>query len=131
MSKSLLSKTETKCLVDKTPLSRFPYSIQKYSPVKSGPTKVPMDMYRGPERKFIPDHEPAKIQKYSPVKSGPTKIPIDLSKENFYIVHDAIQGRREIAPGTGEVQVCVGFMYELDPITGKRKEVPVFRTDTF
>jgi hypothetical protein len=49
----------------------------------------------------------------------------------FYIVHDAEQGRREIAPGTGKVRVCVGHFIETDPTSGKKKYVPAYREQTF
>lgn len=45
-------------------------------------------------------------------------------------VFDAIEGRREIAPGTGEVQVCVGFKKGRDEY-GLRTETPVYRTQRF
>lgn len=48
----------------------------------------------------------------------------------FYIVYDAQLGRREIAPGTGEVQVCVGYSIEYDK-NGMKREVPVYRTERF
>lgn len=47
-----------------------------------------------------------------------------------YIVYDAELGKREIAPGTGRVQVCVGHLIERDE-TGRRRDVPVYRTETF
>lgn len=52
-------------------------------------------------------------------------------KQNlFYIVHDAELGRREIAPGTGDVQVCVGHFIERDEL-GQPKYVPKYRTERF
>ena len=53
-----------------------------------------------------------------------------FQKTNFYIVYDAIEGRREIAPGTGLVRICVGFKIE-SGASGKRTEVPVYRTEVF
>lgn len=50
---------------------------------------------------------------------------------HFYIVYDAELGRREIAPRTGKVQVCVGHFIETDPTTGKKKYVPAYREETF
>jgi hypothetical protein len=51
-----------------------------------------------------------------------------------YIVHDAVRGRIEIAPGTGEVRICIGHKiehdYDADGVM-TRREVPVYRTQTF
>jgi len=52
-----------------------------------------------------------------------------------YLVHDAMEGRREIAPGTGEVQICVGYekVTQRGP-DGKymgTEDVPIFETKTF
>jgi hypothetical protein len=53
-------------------------------------------------------------------------------KQNlFFIVHDAEQGRREIAPGTGKIRVCIGHFIETDPTSGKKKYVPAYREQTF
>ena len=59
----------------------------------------------------------------------------DWNRQNLrYIVHDAVQGRMEIAPGAGEVQICVGHEiehdYDADGVS-TRREVPVYRTQTF
>ena len=58
--------------------------------------------------------------------------PVDLPpiKNLYYIVFDAEQGRREIAPGAGKVSVCLGFEFVKDR-DGMRREVPVYRTETF
>lgn len=45
-------------------------------------------------------------------------------------VHDAIESRREIPSGAGEVQVCVGFLKGRDEY-GMRTETPLYRTETF
>jgi hypothetical protein len=56
-------------------------------------------------------------------------------RENLrYFVHDAVQGKMEIAPGAGEVQICVGHKIECDydaDGVATRREVPVYRTETF
>ncbi|MDO8656124.1 MAG: hypothetical protein Q7K45_02715 [Nanoarchaeota archaeon] len=53
-----------------------------------------------------------------------------FARTTSFKVHDAIEGRREIAPGTGDVQVCVGFKKGRDEY-GMRKETPVYRTQRF
>jgi len=66
----------------------------------------------------------------------PTSEALDAANEAwkrehlFYIVHDAELGRREISPGTGEVQICVGHKLERDEY-GKEEYIPVYRTQTF
>lgn len=51
-----------------------------------------------------------------------------------YIVHDALEGRREIAPGTGPVKICVGHNFVYDTAsdgTRTRREVAIYRTQVF
>ncbi|MBS3089714.1 hypothetical protein J4461_02415 [Candidatus Pacearchaeota archaeon] len=51
-------------------------------------------------------------------------------KDLFYIVHDAIEGRREIPVGAGKVQICIGHYIERDKF-GRRRDAPAYRTQTF
>jgi len=53
-----------------------------------------------------------------------------LARTTCFKVYDHLQGRREIAPNTGEVQVCVGFKKGRDEY-GLRTETPVYRTQRF
>lgn len=48
-----------------------------------------------------------------------------------FIIHDAELGRREIYPGVGEIQICVGHHIRTDPLTGKRTYEPAYRTQQF
>ena len=56
---------------------------------------------------------------------------IEDTKKLVYIVLDAELGRREIPCGIGEVQVCLGYYIERDPISGRLKDVPVYKTQVF
>ena len=48
-----------------------------------------------------------------------------------FIVFDAEGGRREIPPGTGPIKVCVGHLIEMDPVTWKKRYVPLYKIETF
>ena len=57
--------------------------------------------------------------------------PIALKERDlFYIVHDAVEGRREIPAGTNNaVRYCIG--HKIEYRDGKKVYVPVFVTEPF
>lgn len=63
-----------------------------------------------------------------------TEYPEPRKKEEsiplYYIVSDAVKGRKEVSVDAGEIQLCVGDRIEADRF-GRRTRVPVYATRRF
>ena len=71
------------------------------------------------ESQKIPTKDIKQLVKPIPVKEG------DL----FFIVHDAVEGRREIPAGASDVRVCIG--HKIGYRDGKPFYVPVYVARNF
>jgi hypothetical protein len=55
---------------------------------------------------------------------------VEKGLKNMFIVYDAERGKMDIAPGVGEIDICIGHKIDTNEF-GKQSYVPVYQTRRF